>query len=183
MYEKFLKEFDKQLEKLFLKQKKYIKCSKNCCQCCEKGEYPLSQTEVFYITEGYINLPPELKKTVQQNIKKLLEEKKNYKGERFEHTCPFLINKECCVYPYRGIICRTFGLAYYDKKNKYVRLPDCVNNGLNYAEYYDPNTRILNISDVVRENLRTDKILTGRLAQKFGINCGEIRPMLDWLEG
>lgn len=181
-YEKFLKEFDKYLEKLFGSQKEYIKCKKGCSICCSQGDYPFSQLEFTYLTEGFIKLPSEKKQIVQKNIQYLLEQKKHFKGERFEHKCPFLINDECCVYKYRGIICRTFGLCYYDDIKDYVRLPGCVNNGLNYYEVYDKKTKTLNLETVPAVNLRIDKVLTTQEAINYKLDYGEIRPMLDWLK-
>ena len=181
-YKKFLEEFDKQLSKLFESQKKYIKCEKGCSLCCKQGDYPYSQIEFAYLTQGYISLNENTKILIQQNIRLLRKEKEEYKGERFEHVCPFLINDKCTVYPYRGIICRTFGICYYDDKKDYVRLPGCVNYGLNYSEYYDKKTNTLNTEDIPKVNLRIDSVLNSPTAKKYSIECGEIRPMLEWFE-
>ena len=180
-YRKFLQDFDNLLSYLFETQKKYIKCKKGCTGCCSKGDYPFSHLEFSYLTEGYINLPETTKILVQQNIRQLLLDKKEFKGERFEHVCPFLINGECCVYDYRGIICRTFGICYYDDKEGYVRLPECVNNDLNYSEYFDKENNILNIADVPKINLRIDRVLNSELAKQYKLESGEILPMLEWL--
>lgn len=177
----FYTELDKILDKIYSSQKQYINCKKGCSYCCSKGDYPISQPEFSYLTQGFIDLPQTTKIIVQQNIRKLLADKKEYKGERFEHECPFLINGECCVYDYRGIICRTFGLAYYDDEKKYVRLPDCVTKGLNYSQYYDSETKILNIKEVPKINLRIDKIFEMDFAKNF--DYIEIKPMLEWLKG
>ena len=182
-YSEFLKEFDNVLELLFSSQQKYIKCKKGCCGCCSKGEYPFSQIEFAYLTQGFINLSDNTKKIVQNNITNLIKERIENKNERFEHVCPFLINKECCVYEYRGIICRTFGVCYYDDKEGYVRLPDCVFDGLNYSEYFDKENNILNIKDVPMVNLRIDRVFDSELAKKYNLVCGEIRPLLDWITG
>lgn len=179
-YEKFLNELDKKLEDFFDKQKDYICCKKGCAICCSKGDYPYSQLEFTYLTQGFINLPNDLKLIIQKNIQKLLEEKQSYKGERFEHKCPFLINDECSVYKYRGIICRTFGLCYYDDVKDYVRLPGCVYDGLNYSNVFDKNSNTLNIDKIIKLNLRTDKILQSKDAKKYNLEMGEIRPILDW---
>ena len=53
-----------------------------------------------------------MKKTKVTSKKTKLEWKKDEAD--FIYECPFLINNRCCVYSYRGIICRTFGLAYFD---------------------------------------------------------------------
>lgn len=179
-YKNFLKDFDLLLSVLFENHKKYIHCKKGCSKCCSKGDYPFSQLEFAYLTQGFINIPQTTKILVQQNIRNLILNKKEFKGERFEHVCPFLINGECCVYEYRGLICRTYGICYYDDKNGYVRLPDCVNEGLNYSKYYDKNTKILQITDVPKVNLRIDRVLESELAQKYNLEHGEIRPMVDW---
>lgn len=181
-YEKFLEEFDEILEYLFKEHKDYIHCNKGCTKCCEKGEYPFSQLEFAYLTKGYIQLPEKTRILVQQNIRNLKMDKKEFKGERFEHRCPFLINGECVVYKYRGIVCRTFGLAYYDDKEGYVRLPDCVNQGLNYSEVYDKETKTLNIQNVPKINLRIDRVLKSELSEKYELESGQIRPLLGWFE-
>lgn len=181
-YRKFINEFDEVLEALNVLQKKYIKCKKGCTYCCEKGEYPLSQIEFAYLTSGFIKLKPEKKIIVQNNIRQILEEKKLKKNERFEYKCPFLIDNKCCVYKYRGIVCRTFGICYYDDKEEYVRLPDCVFYGLNYSEFFDKENNILKIKDVPMVNLRIDSVLNSELAKKYDIYSGEIRPLIDWID-
>ncbi len=180
-YEKFLKDFDELIDYLFKSQEKYIKCQRGCIGCCVNGDYPYSHLEFSYLTQGYINLPEKTKILVQQNIRKLLLDKKEFKGGNFEHICPFLINNECCVYNYRGIVCRTFGLCYYDDQKGYVRLPECSAHGLNYSDYFDKENNILNISDVPKINLRIDRVFNSELSKKYGLNSGEIRPILDWM--
>ncbi len=180
-YEQFLKDFDVVLNILFENQKQYINCKKGCSICCGNGDYPMSQIEFWYLTKGFINLAPELKSQVQQNVKKLIQETQT--SDKFEHRCPFLINCECCVYKFRPIICRTFGLCYYDEIRGYVRLPKCVEAGLNYSKYYDPKTKILNISDVPKINLSLDRIFNSELAKKYDLTLGEIRPMVKWFSG
>lgn len=180
-YEKFISELDNILNEIFESQKEYIFCKKGCSKCCEKGNYPLSQTEFAYITEGYIKISEEKKIIVQNNIKTLLDKKQKNNEKIFEHQCPFLINNECCVYKYRGIICRTFGICYYDDKNGYVRLPECVHDGLNYSKQYESETNLLNLENVPMINLRTDSVLESQIAKKYKIKSGEIRPMLDWI--
>lgn len=182
-YSEFLKELDILLGELFQKQNKYVKCKKGCSLCCEKGEYPFSQLEFAYMTKGFINLPEKTKILVQQNLRNIILDKKEFKGEHFEYKCPFLINNECCIYEYRGIICRTFGLCYYDDIRDYVRIPGCVHNGLNFSEYYDEKTDTLdNNVDVPMINLRIDSLLNSELAKKLELESGEIRPLIGWFE-
>lgn len=181
-YKKFLEDFDDILSVIKKSQEKYILCKKGCTKCCEKGDYPFSQIEFGYLTQGFLKLPENTRVLVQQNIRKQKLLKKESKEKRFEHVCPFLINKECVLYQYRGIVCRTFGICYYDDKEGYVRLPYCVNDGLNFAKNYDKKTKVLKMTDVPKVNLRIDRVLNSELAQKYKIESGEIRPLLDWFE-
>lgn len=180
-YEKFLIEFDKELESIFNSQNQYLKCKKGCSKCCEFGDYPFSQLEFSYLTKGYLNLDYEKRLIVQQNIKKLLSEKEKNTKERFEHICPFLVNNECAVYDYRGLVCRTFGVCYYDDEKGFVKVPECVNFGLNYDGFYNEKTKELKIPDIPNVNLRIDKIFESETAKKYNIDSGQIRPMLDWM--
>ena len=180
-YEKFLEELDSMLKTYFESHKEYIKCKKGCSICCKNGDFPMSQIEFTYITKGYINLPNDIKKEVQKNINQIKQQKEKTEG-RFEYDCPFLINDECSVYKYRGIICRTFGLCYYDDVKKYLRFPGCVNFGLNYSEVYDVETNTTEITDIPKQNLRTDVILNSLNALKYNIDAGEIRPLIDWIK-
>jgi Fe-S-cluster containining protein len=180
-YEDFLKEFDVLLDNLFENQKRYIKCRKGCSKCCEIGDYPFSQLEFSYLTKGFLSLPTEKKKLVQENIKRISDERKSFKGDRFQYSCPFLIDNECCIYAYRGLVCRTFGLCYYDETIKAVKLPECVNFGLNYSEFFDKKSHTLNIQNVPQINLRIDKIFESDMAKKYGLDCGGIRALDKWI--
>lgn len=182
-YKQFLIEFDKIIDTIFEDQKRYIKCKKGCSKCCEIGEYPYSQIEFAYLTQGYLNLPAHTRILVQQNIRNLIMDKKEFKGDKFEYKCPFLINGECSVYDYRGIVCRTFGVCYYDDVKSVVKLPACVHSGLNYSEFYDSDNHILNIKNVPKVNLRIDRILQSELAHSYDLDCGDIRPIVDWVNG
>jgi len=172
-YEKFLEEFDKTLDNYFNEHKQYICCKKGCSFCCEIGEYPFSRLEAEYLMKGFLKLSPETQKNIKQNIKYLVENKiyTNYK-------CPFLINKECSLYKYRGLVCRTHGLAYLD--NGIVKLPECVNRGLNYSSVYDSENKELIIENPIKENLRIDSIFQSSPAKNYKLECGEIRPLIKW---
>jgi len=160
MYIEFLENLDKRLEEYFLAHKKYIHCKKGCSSCCEKGDYPLSQIELEYLMQGFVKLSNEEKIKVQNNIKKI------QKGG----ICPFLIDKECSIYPYRPIVCRVHGIAYICKNNT-VKVPFCVNTGMNYSDVY--NSGKININPVL-ENLDTKNVLKD-------FEFGEIKNLIDWL--
>ncbi len=182
-YEEFLAEFDSVLSCIRECQKQYIKCKKGCSACCQRGEYPFSWIEFMYLTQGYIGLDANTKVLVQQNIQNILEDEKEYTGKNFEYQCPFLINGECCVYKYRGLVCRTYGICYYDDISGYVKLPDCVHQGLNYSDFYFEKTKTLTIKDVPKVNFRLDRIFKSELFEKYELEYGAIRPMIEWFSG
>lgn len=177
-YEEFLKILDERLAGYFDSHKEYICCNEGCSYCCEAGEYPFSRLEAEYIMKGYLTLPPELQKLIKQNIKDLISSRKDFSGKRFTYKCPFLINSRCAVYKYRGLVCRTFGLAYLCQN--VVRLPDCTNSGLNYSKLYDPNAGQITLDNPIKEDLHIDKLMKSSLAETFQLECGEIRPLIDW---
>lgn len=177
-YEEFLKDFDKKISEYFKNQKQYIRCKEACSGCCEIGEYPFSRLEAEYIMHGFVKLSPNIQKQIKQNIKDLIIQKNNNYSARFLYKCPFLLDKMCALYQYRGITCRVFGLAYlYDNK---VHLPECANSGLNYSENYNPETKEVDIPNLIEDDLHIDSVLRSQSAQKYSLECGEIRPLINW---
>lgn len=160
-YKDFLKELDSKLLNYFNQHKSHIHCKIGCSSCCETGDYPLSQLELEYLMQGYINLENKVKIIVQENIKKM------EKGG----CCPFLVEKKCSVYLYRPIICRVHGLAYLCKDNK-VKVPYCVNDNKNYSDVYEKGEIRIN---PVTENLDTPNVLKD-------FDYGEIRNLFDWIK-
>ena len=54
------------------------------------------------------------------------------------------------------------------------------NLGLNYAEVFDKSGGAVYLNNPVKKDLRTDKILRSKTAEKYSLECGEIRPLIDW---
>lgn len=159
-YAEFLEKFDQRLQEYFESFGENICCHKGCSDCCEKGDYPITDIELNYLMNGFLNLDLPTKLQVQNNIKNMR------KGEK----CPFLINHECSVYLYRPIICRVHGLAYFYKGKK-VKVPYCVHNGKNFAKIYKDDGFYGNPLPV---NLDTPHVLDGLYA--------EIKNMYDWFK-
>lgn len=173
-YKNFLKILDKRLEKYFDDQCEFIKCKLGCSACCEVGEFPLSRLELEYLMSGFIKLPPDIQKIIKKEIKQLkIKQPKMYK-------CPFLIQGKCALYQYRPIVCRTHGLAWFDEDAEKIRLPYCVNKGLNYAKVFDRKTGEVFLANPIKENLRIDSILRSETAEEYKLECGEIRPLKNW---
>ncbi len=158
-YEEFLKEFDLRLNSYFEQFGDNICCRKGCSECCEKGDYPLSDIELQYLMHGYAELDLDTKRTVQKNISVM------QRGG----ACPFLINKECSVYKHRPIICRVHGLAYYYKNEK-VKIPHCANTGKNFAKIYKNGEFY---GTPIKLNLDTYHILEGIYS--------DIKNLYDWV--
>ena len=174
-YEEFLKDFDSIISQLFENQKKYVKCHKGCSLCCEIGEYPFSQLEMMYIMEGFKKLPVDLRKQIKNNLDNV---KNNRHSEHFYYQCPFLIDKKCAVYKYRGITCRTFGLAYLiDKRTKQVKIPQCSNEDLNFSKVFDGNEISI---EPIKENLDLPSVIDSKLAKSHKLEFGEIRSLVNW---
>jgi len=174
-YEKFLKDFDKKLKKYFEEQAEHICCKEGCAGCCEIGDYPFTQLEMMYLMTGFQKLPKETQEIVRNSM---LEVKKNKVSSHMYYKCPFLVNKKCSVYKYRGITCRTFGLAYLvDKKNKQVKIPECVNEGLNFSKVYDGTEIQIN---PIKENLDLPSVTKSKIAKNHKLEFGESRSLVDW---
>lgn len=173
-YEHFLKILDKKLDKYFEDQCEHIKCKPGCSRCCEIGEYPFSRLELEYLMQGFVKLPFSIKHKIKEEIKHLKKENPKM------HKCPFLFENKCVVYQYRGIVCRMHGLAWYDDEAERIRLPYCVNKGLNYSKVFDRETGEVFLDNPITERLRIDCILKSEQAQTFKLECGEIRPLLKW---
>ena len=172
-YEKFLTDFDKKLNKYFQTQSEYICCKEGCSGCCEIGDYPFTQLEMMYLMEGFRSLPAITQAQVRNN---LLTIKNNRVSTHLFYKCPFLLDKKCSVYKYRGLTCRTFGLAYLiDKKT--VKIPECVNEGLCYSKV--SQNGILTI-EPVKENLNLLELTESKLAKKYKLEFGPSRSLIDW---
>lgn len=175
-YKEYLEYIDKSLQKKFDAQKEYIKCKAGCDFCCKEGEFPLSELEYIYLMFFFSNLDEDKKNKIKQNIEELL-----IKHERL-YKCPFLIDGLCSVYPARGIICRTFGLIYYEKDSQ--KVPFCIDLGLNYSnskinknynKEYTAKTEPL-AYNISRTILRSEKF-----EKDFDLFFGEDKTMIEWL--
>lgn len=173
-YAEFLEILDKRLDKYFEEQCEHIKCKPGCSACCEVGEYPFSKLELDYLMSGYAKLPYNIKQKIVEEIKNL----KRIKPKMYK--CPFLVNKMCSVYQYRGIVCRTHGLAWYDEEADRIRLPYCVNKGLNYNTVFNRETGEVFLEHPITERLRIDSILSSPKAKELNLEYGEIKPLLRW---
>lgn len=191
-YAKYLEFITNKINGFFEKQKPYIFCRKGCSLCCEKGEYPWSEIEYKYIMEGFLKLSLELQNKIKENIKKNKEDKKNFKEDGvFMYQCPFLIDKSCVLYEYRGIICRSFGLLVSREDNKKPQIPFCSSLGLNYSNVYDKEKKIIS-GEMWKEtgieeepklfNVSYNFLTNESFAKGFKFQFGDKKPLIDWFE-
>ncbi|MFA7659044.1 MAG: YkgJ family cysteine cluster protein [Candidatus Gastranaerophilaceae bacterium] len=191
-YEKYLDKIGEHLQKFFAQQKPYIFCKEGCSFCCEFGEYPFSEVEFQYAMKGYDTLSEKEKNIIQKKIEKIKKEKEKTATKEFMHECPFLIDKKCSIYKYRGIICRTHGLLFFtvdkngESKNK---VPKCVHLGLNYSSVYDEAKGIISSelwrksgikTEPVAYNIGRKTLLNNNIAKEFGLDFGEEKALIDW---
>lgn len=187
-YIRYLNFIDEKLTRFFNKQKPYIFCKKGCAKCCKHAQFPYSLMEINYLLSGSMTLPPEVQEIISNNIARTLEERKNFKGEKFRYDCPFLINDECSVYEYRGLVCRSFGLMTVGQDDK-TQAPFCYELGLNYSNVLDIETSKISVEKFkklgVKEeptafNVSYETLADEDLARGFGFKFGDIKPLIEW---
>ena len=192
-YLEYLSFLEIKLQKFFEEQKPYIFCKKGCAKCCKNAEFPYSFAEIQYLMTGFLRLDDQTKLIISKNLTKIAEKKETFKGEngeKFYYDCPFLIDNSCSVYPYRGIVCRTFGLiANIEGENP--KVPFCCNEGQNYSNVYDESTNQLSTKKVrelgfenepVGYNISYEFLTNTDFEEKFNFRFGEKKPLLEWLE-
>ena len=184
----YLQLIDEKLNKFFTKQKPFIYCKKGCGLCCKNAQFPYSQIELEYLMIGVRKLDEEKKSIISQNINKLKQQKAEHPGKDFKYDCPFLINNECSVYNYRGIICRSFGLLNISAKGK-IRVPFCCFQGLNYSNVMDDcGTKIseekyrkLNVEEEpLAFNTSYEFLTDPDFATGFHFDFNEKKPLINW---
>ena len=141
-----------------------------------------------YVLAGLHNLDKKTLNKIEQNLANILTRKQKFKGKKFLYDCPFLINDECAVYKYRGVICRTFGLMTNTIEGK-IKSPFCSSLGLNYSNVL--NARKTHISvrkykklGVTEQPLGFNvsyKYLTDKdFEDSFNIKFGDKKPLIEW---
>ena len=188
-YELYLQFLEKKLKSFFEEQAPYIYCKEGCSYCCEKGEYPFSEIEFAYLMMGVRTLDAATVQVIENNILELKKQKESANPDKpFMHQCPFLVNKRCSLYNFRGIICRSHGLAFFSRKGK-LMVPACVDFGLNYSSVYDFDTGTISNEKYQKSGIKQEPLahnvgvhyLTNNdFLKSIGLDFGEIKPMLYW---
>ncbi len=194
-YCQFLRVIMGRIDDHFENQKEYIHCKEGCAYCCKNGEYPCSELEFEFLKIGFMTIDKDLQQLIINKVLKLKAEKDNCKDKKFIYECPFLINDRCSIYKYRMIICRTFGLPYYeDNKEKgeknVLKIPFCMYQGLNYSDVYDKKTDKLSDELFKKGGYKNEPLAYNLslefLMERFGkeimnLDFGDEKPLIDWL--
>ena len=80
-YLTYLVFLNNKLTKFFESQKQFIFCQKGCAKCCKNAEFPYSQIELKYLLYGFLRLDKKTQNKIEENIKRIVEEKSKYKGD------------------------------------------------------------------------------------------------------
>ncbi len=182
------------IQTFFNDQKEYIFCHKGCSKCCKNAQFPYSEIEFKLIFEGLKTLSPDIRLQVLNKVDEIIIDKQKNNIEspdnKFRYTCPFLINDECSVYYYRGLICRIFGLmSFLPNEDKVPLIPFCAYEGLNYSNVLDKeNDKISDILykqtnikvEPVAYNIDYKTLINEDTAKGFGFKFGEVKPLIDW---
>jgi len=187
-YQGYLMFLESKLTKFFNSQKPYIFCKRGCGKCCQNAHFPYSQIEFDYLMLGYSGLDFVTRQIVDENITRTIELKRQTNDEKYRYDCPFLINNECSVYPYRGIICRAFGLMTNGQDGS-TKVPFCAYQGLNYSNVIDEKTDCVSLEKFkalgveeeplgfnVSYNFLTDE----DFEKSFNFKFGEKKSLIDW---
>jgi len=125
-----------------------IKCSPGCSDCCH-AMFGLFLIEAVYLQKNFIELGRNERRIVIQRCKKAdrdisnLEKKlrrdnngkqtEGYSLARERIRCPLLNDRmECCLYPYRPITCRVYGIPALIQGKAHV----CHKSGFKKGKYY-----------------------------------------------
>lgn len=187
-YINYLKFLDEKLEKFFKSQKPFIFCKKGCARCCKNAQFPYSVTEMKYLLSGLLTLDKDTLSVIEKNLENVLGQKNLFKGKKFRYDCPFLIDNQCSVYHYRGVVCRTFGLMTKYENDK-LRAPFCTFQGLNYSNVLNLKKRTISPVKYKKLNVTEEplgfnvsyKYLTDEDFEKaFCFKFGEKKPLIEW---
>ncbi len=191
-YIKFLEMLNEKLDKFFKIQSPYIFCKKGCAKCCQNAQYPYSEIEFEYLKQGYKTLSENTKNIIKNNIKDAIKDKTTSNKKPYTYQCPFLINNECSVYNYRGIICRTFGLLQINENGKSGSdIPFCALEGLNYSNVYDLSKKIISTEMYNKLNIETppaaynihyDFLTDREFEQGYCFKFGKINSLINHIE-
>lgn len=191
-YINYLEKLTKKLAEYFENQKEYIVCKAGCGYCCSESYYPVSELEYEYLRIGLNTLSPEEREIINQKCFQIIRDRKiflktNPDIMQFNYICPLLTDNSCRLYEYRPMLCRSHGLVYIDVENpKKYNCPYCVYYGLNYANVWDKETKIVSLEKFKQQNFKNypaayDTSYSSLMKYAEGIKFGDVRMLVEWI--
>jgi len=192
----FLSVIQEKINKFFYNQRAYIFCKQGCSKCCRQSQFPYTEIEFRLLVEGMKILKQDELSLIMEKIDAIIQAKnehlKNNPEQIFEYDCPFLRDDSCIIYPFRGLVCRCFGLMSHNPEgDKNLKIPFCAYEGLNYSNVLDLETgsiskekyQALGIeNEPTAFNASYASLIDKEFARGFDFEFGEVRPMIEWFE-
>lgn len=107
LYDKLMAPIDRVWASFRQNYRDHISCRPGCSSCCEKGItfFPL---EVYWAAHNIGNDRPLASRLAGLKLSQ-------------DSACGFLLDEKCAIYPYRPMLCRTFGLpVMYMEGSRYL---------------------------------------------------------------
>jgi len=192
-YESYLKKVTDEINSYFAEQKDYLKCKAGCGICCSNGYYPISEIEYKYLKKGFEPFySQEDMDLLHEKVWEIYKNREIFRKSKdineYAYVCPFLKNDMCSLYEHRPIVCRMYGLLVKDPENreKKGKMAYCVNQGLNYANVWDFETKRLSLDKINALGLKVmpksyDVSCTAIMDSFEGIIFGDIRMLYEWI--
>ena len=160
------------------------------------GQYPYTRIEFELVKQGFNSLSYDTKMLINKKIESIINAKKEHfektPDKKFRYECPFLINNVCSVYPYRGLVCRAFGLMCFKPDSKEIpKVPFCAYEGLNYSNAIDIDKNNFPVEKFKSLGFKTEPkaynidyvtLIDDDFAKGFHFEFGEVKPLIDWID-
>src|SRR5512140_2619635 len=103
-YRGLLAEVDRITQGLAARYDAHLECRPGCDSCC-RHDLTVFEVEAASVRAAFLDLPDATRSVVVEQAEEVQARKAL--GQR--HSCPFLVEDRCAIYPLRPVICRTQG--------------------------------------------------------------------------
>ena len=156
-YQTFVKRVDSHINAVKNVFPDQIACKKGCDLCCRF--LTLFPVEALTLAQVFARLPKRIQAMVTLKIK------------TEKDACPLLIDRECILYPFRPIICRTHGYPVYMEKDGERCVDFCPENFKSITSFPKEtmldiehlNTLLAMINRQFTESIKTDPPFSDRI--------------------
>jgi Fe-S-cluster containining protein len=105
-----------------------IHCRRGCTDCCSQM-FQITEIEAAYISQGVERLPPNERENLRERARQYKVQRERLLTTRnvpdawgslppagLRLVCPALKDGACCIYEYRPLICRKYGIPLYNPR-------------------------------------------------------------------